>query len=342
MFFGHGEMARPADDEGDSHQPFVKATAFEKKAVVSEHFAVIAGEDDDGVIALPGFFKRVQETADIVVDQLDHGVVGGDHVLGVEFLGRTGLVLEVSGDEFLCGDIAVSEGRRRDFGRIVSIAVLLRGIEGRVGVEDVDAHQPRAFAAFLGEELDGAVCTPGGLVQLGRDRCGFFAEIAQGVSLCGQPVGVGVAGGKAVFRVVAPVEDSVAVIFRARFFAAVCAGEVEFAAEATVVAAFCEQSCYERCAFTPLFVAVHAAADVARVAAGEEAGPARRADGALAEGAGEGNAFFDEPVQVGRVDVGIAEGVNCVEPLLVGTEPENIGTFLWHRRASFSRYVLTL
>ena len=46
-------------------------------------------------------------------------------------------------------------------------------------------------------------------------------------------------------------------------------------------------------------------------------GAAWGADGALAEGVGEGDAFGDEAIEVWRVYVGIAEGVNGVEPLLV-------------------------
>ena len=195
--------------------------------MVSEHFAVIAGEDDDGVFALPGLFERVQETADIVVDQLDHGVVGGDHFLGVEFLRWPGLVLEIAGNQFLCRNIAVSERWRRDLGRVVSIAVLLGWIEGGMGVEDVDTHQPRAFAALFGQEVDGAVGTPGSLVQLRGDRGRFLSQVAQRVSLAGEPVCVGVARGVAILGVMAPVEDAVSVILWAGFFAAMGAGEVE-------------------------------------------------------------------------------------------------------------------
>ena len=155
--------------------------------------------------------------------------------------------------------------------------------------------------------------------------------------MCGQPVGVGVAGWVAVLWVMAPVEYPVAVILRARLLATVCAGQVKLAAEAAVVAALGQQCGYERGAFAPFFVSVHAAAYVGGIAACKKAGPAGRADWALAEGVGKGDALLDEAIQIGSVDMGIAKGMNGVEPLLVCAEPENVGTIVFHRRASFVR-----
>ena len=135
-------------------------------------------------------------------------------------------------------------------------------------------------------------------------------------------------------------EDSVAVFFWAGLFAAVCAGEVELPAKTAVVAALGQQGSYEGSAFAPFFVTVHAAAHVGGIAAGEETGPAWRADGALAEGVGKGDALLDEAIQIGGVDMGVAQCVNCVKPLLVGAEPENVGTLLLHHRTSIVRIIL--
>jgi len=40
--------------------------------MVAQHLAVVAGEDDDGVFSLPGFFQCIEQATDILVDQLDH------------------------------------------------------------------------------------------------------------------------------------------------------------------------------------------------------------------------------------------------------------------------------
>ena len=79
---------------------------------------------------------------------------------------------------------------------------------------------------------------PGGLVQFGRDGGRVFSQVPERISLRGQPVGVGVAGGEAVFGVMAPVKDAIAIIFWAGLFATACACEVELSAETAVVAVF--------------------------------------------------------------------------------------------------------
>ncbi len=42
-------------------QPLVKAAAFEPQPVVAQHLAVVAYEDDEGVLALPGPLERVED-----------------------------------------------------------------------------------------------------------------------------------------------------------------------------------------------------------------------------------------------------------------------------------------
>ena len=54
------------DDEGDAGGGFVKGV-FEGLAVFHVHFAVVAGEDDVGVVELAGGFERVEDLA-------EHGV----------------------------------------------------------------------------------------------------------------------------------------------------------------------------------------------------------------------------------------------------------------------------
>ena len=102
---GFGD-AGPADDEGDAGAAFVEAAfaaaeggvvgdvaAFfhEAFAFVAADAAVVAGEDEDGVVAEVEFIKLGHDATDAFVDAGDHGgvdrvVVTGDAGLGFEFL----------------------------------------------------------------------------------------------------------------------------------------------------------------------------------------------------------------------------------------------------------------
>ncbi len=66
------------------------------------------------------------------------------------------------------------------------------------------------------------------------------------------------------------------------------------------------------------------AARSARVASGEKAGSAGRADGALREGGFEEDALFGEAVQVGGVYIRVAITAEGVKALLVGADPEDV------------------
>ena len=47
---------------------------------------------------------------------------------------------------------------------------------------------------------------------------------------------------------------------------------------------------------------------------------------------GERRAFFDQPIQIRRIHVVKAELFNCVEPLLVSNDENNMRTFVRHDR----------
>ena len=57
----------------------------------------------------------------------------------------------------------------------------------------------------------------------------------------------------------------------------------------------------------------------------QEAGAARGADRALAVRVGAGGALRHQPVDVGRVDVAVAERADGVPALLVGADPQYVG-----------------
>jgi hypothetical protein len=80
--------------------------------VITEHFAVVAGEDHHRVPALPSSLQSVQETADVLVDELHHAVVVG-FVSSLPLSRFRWLPLkEGGGQSFLIGEIALPEKRR--------------------------------------------------------------------------------------------------------------------------------------------------------------------------------------------------------------------------------------
>lgn len=72
------------------------------------------------------------------------------------------------------------------------------------------------------------------------------------------------------------------------------------------------------------FVAIAAIVHPGGIHAGHKAGPARRADGALAVGVCKSHAVGDQRIDGRRVDVRIAKGSNRVETLLIGAVPEDV------------------
>ena len=133
--------AGAGDDEGDAGGGFVKGV-FEGLAVFHVHFAVVAGEDDVGVVELAGGFEGVVELAggfEGVEDLAEHGVGFGDH----------GEVVAADGEDFLVGEVAVGvfgdahvvhDGvevgfvrREGDSGGVDCVEPVLGGAEGGMG-----------------------------------------------------------------------------------------------------------------------------------------------------------------------------------------------------------------
>ena len=67
--------AGPRDDEGNPHKGFVEAATFAGEAVIAEHFAVVARENDDGVFALARVLECIEHATDVFVYEGDHAVV---------------------------------------------------------------------------------------------------------------------------------------------------------------------------------------------------------------------------------------------------------------------------
>ena len=69
----------------------------------------------------------------------------------------------------------------------------------------------------------------------------------------------------------------------------------------------------------------------ARVHARQKTRTTGRANGALTIRVGERCAFFHKRINVGRMNIWIAERGDRIEPLLVGAVPKNVGALLGHR-----------
>ena len=355
------EVAGPGDHERYPDERIVETAALEDQAVVAEHFAVIAGEDDDGVVAEVVCLQEIEKPAELLVDQFDHGVVGGFDAGKLPVLGGHRLRLEVDascGEFVLVGDIGFGEDGLRQGVRVEAAVELPGGVVRGVGVEGVEADEPGLSGLFgLADEVDGHFGAPGGLVVLRRGvveigrglveaalvhvfgRAGelFIVEALQdhvGVAaLAGDPlVVVGVVGVVATGGV-AVLEETVAVIGTG-LGSFGRTGEVELAGEAAVVAGFGEDAGDETLvgAVGEASVAVTVGAQEAGVHAGKETGTAGGADGALHEGVGEDGGFLHELVDARSVDVGVAEPADGVEPLLVGAVPDDVGRFGGHVR----------
>ena len=65
--------------------------------MIAQHFTVIAREDDHSVAQLSAALQGAQHAPDIVVDLLDHGVVGGLDALGAKCFRSARGGLEVDG-----------------------------------------------------------------------------------------------------------------------------------------------------------------------------------------------------------------------------------------------------
>ena len=153
-------------------------------------------------------------------------------------------------------------------------------------------------------------------------------------ALLAQPVDVGMTFRPIIARVVAPVKDAVAVI-PARLDPTGRAGQMQLAGQATVVAGVGQELRHQRRGIGPDVIAVHAGADAAGVHARQEAGAAGRADRILTVGVGKGNACADQPVDVGRVGPVIAERMDGVVALLIGANPQDIGSCVGGHRPAW-------
>ncbi len=221
--------------------------------------------------------------------------------------------------------------------------VVGRGIEGVVGVEDVEREEPGGGLGRLADdEVLRHLDAPGGVVQLGGHALEDVVGTGVGagliaVALSAQPerVLVGLEVGADVGRVMGPLEDVVAVVdagFGNGGDVGMAGGEMQLAGEPAEVAGVGEDASDEGLVGGH-GLAVLAGAGGAGVAAGEEAGAAGGADGALAIGVLEERAALGEAVDVGGGDEVIAVAPEGVEALLIRADPEDVGAIRHEQRS---------
>ena len=56
---------------------------------------MVAGKDDDGILALAGFIEALNDACELVIDEGNHGVVKGLNFLGPALLGSLRFGLEI-------------------------------------------------------------------------------------------------------------------------------------------------------------------------------------------------------------------------------------------------------
>jgi hypothetical protein len=149
-----GERGRPAEQQRDADCLLVHHRALEHELVVAEHLPVIAGEDDQRVLAEPLPVQRVEDAPDLVVHQRHHRVVRRLDLL--QLLGRvrriaanlTGVRLarSLGLDRRLAGELVRDCDRAAERFVQVALEVLLGGAEAVMGIEEVGDEQERLVA----------------------------------------------------------------------------------------------------------------------------------------------------------------------------------------------------
>ena len=168
--------------------------------MVAELLAVVAGQDDEGVVVLAGLAQERDHPAHVVVDLGDQAVVGRAHrphlVLGHRRAEAMAVAEElrlldrahVVGEERVLATLRVGRGRahgRGHVGRIVADVIRRRRDEGRVRAIVAEVQAPRA-AAHAGEVRERALGGPGAVRQL-RGHARRRAGGARSRAVDGQP-----------------------------------------------------------------------------------------------------------------------------------------------------------
>ena len=146
---------RPGDEQRYAQAGFIRGT-LGVQPVVAEQFAVVRGEDDIGVVELAALFERVEDLADLVVDEFGGSAVlatGLGDLVGREFGGAFFDPLGFASE-------GIADGRRHGC-VAVAVAVFGRRIKGVVRADEADEVVPREVVGYIGDPLGGATADIG-------------------------------------------------------------------------------------------------------------------------------------------------------------------------------------
>ncbi len=125
-------------------------------------------------------------------------------------------------------------------------------------------------------------------------------------------------------RVMRPLEDAIAIVAALLHFSIGTRGQMLLPRQPADVARVGENPADEPFARRQS-LPILPATGRPRISPGEKRRPTRRADRALTESVCQSDPLAQQPVDVRRADMWIAQRGDCVPTLLVGADPENVG-----------------
>ena len=267
---------------------------FEAFALRPQHVAVVTGIKDDRVFAQAQFIQLGHQTAHLVVERRHHAVVLGN-VLGRGNVWSGGIVVA---HRELCGRVSLRI-TFRSFIRIVGRPPLNGEIE-----------RPR-IGLSLAKKFDRQVCPAFGLELTQLDRLVRIAKIVviemPMTALVGRPKFKALAAGSWGNE--------------ARLAGSTI--EMPLTHEAGAIAGVAQQLRETHRALAQPKVVGHHAVAMA-VLPGEEYGARRATDGCIGKNVIENDAFRRKPIEVRRLDVGIAQAAHCMIAVLIGHQKKNV------------------
>ena len=295
---------------------------------------MVGGEQEHRVGQLR--LHHLQQPADLVVDEVDHPVVGrlaaAPVVLvqvdvpgvGIDALARHGPARHVQRP--------VADRRRRQVAVDVAVVVVARRRERRMRVDERQVEEERLRVVAVLQEVDGPVDHPERVQQLlgqvmrpahpgvGGDSV-RVAGVLVAHAAVGQPLGVGAA--------VAAVCD-LCMLEAVAPEARAAPAHVALADHLGLVAGGGQLAC-QQVRRRPIGVRAHADRAVGRRRRAAHHGAARRhAARALGIRPGEARPRGGQPVQVRRLQHRVALDTQGIAALLVGQDQDDVGSFVRH------------
>ena len=308
----------------------VQGFALAPGVVVAEHFTVIRGKDDKGIVQFAPFFEQVQVETDLMVDVFDHG-----RVVSARF------------EEFIGRELVVAV-RLWESDVFVEFSHAFRDVQGQVGPVEIDLYEPGVVPGDRLDEVPAILPDPvvaigvigqwrgkgtalafavGKVVEVHLAQAAFFEELQIG-SLRFFASAIG-----AVYFafVVDAVRESpfvqMAFAVQPPGWQVGCAGafvEVEFATSQCVVPAVAEHAVNSGPVYG-IVVAISFDGTVVVFCAGCNTGATGRAYRCGADGFGECRPVFLQAVQVGRAYGNVGIAADPIKAKLVGKKEEDVG-----------------